>query len=262
MTPSDFKTLGLQDPLASLSSHTSSSGSPQEIQEYKDYWNDKANDKDAKAIISIPNKNGEMEVMGIVDYNGAMTSRSSLTGIMNQSGGDIDKLKSLLSEKYGNDVSVETFEKGEGPTVAEVHQLFNGSSLSDFVNNEIQLREQSYQEGLHRSEEAQKQKLMYNQTPQLAVFSVGDTVVGSINEKGYLEVNDNILRQADANNIDREALKDFYSYDKINNTDIGSVKEMLAHVFGYDITVDSFDVGSRPTLEEVRNNSKATLLPL
>jgi hypothetical protein len=262
MNQADIEALGIPKVLAHMQSHSSSGGSAQEIKQFEDYWSDKANDQDAKIIIRIPNKDGEMEVMGIVDYNGAMTSKSSLTEIMNQSGGDLDRLNSLLSDKYGGDFSIESFEQGKGPTVAEVHQLFNGTSLNAYINNEIQDREQSYKAELQRTDEAQKQKLMYNQTSQIAVFSVGDTVVGSINEKGYVEINNNILGQADANNIDRESLKNFYSYDQMSNSDIGTVTEMLRNVFGDDVNVDSFANGNRPTLEDVRSNSKATLLPL
>ncbi len=177
----DFKALGIN--LADiLKFKPTDSGSPQEILKYKDYWADKANDQDTKAIIRIPNKSGVLEVKGIIDYSGGKTYRDSLAGIMNKSGGDLDKLKSLLSEKYGDNFSIETFEKGEGPTVAEVHQIFNGTGLDAYINSEIHSREQNYQVELQRREEVHKQKLMYNQTVASAVFSVGEVVFGSIND--------------------------------------------------------------------------------
>lgn len=205
---------------------------------------------------------GDMEIVGIIDKNGGTISKNYITNILQQSNGDIDSLNSLLKNKYGSDFSIETFDKNEGPTVSEVHELFNGGKLSTFINNEVSSREQNYQKELHRTNEFQKQRLMYNQTPQVAVFSVEDTIVGSINEKGYLTVNRNIIEQADRQNIDREALKSFYSYDEINNTDIESVKAMLVTIFDNNVEVDQFKKSERPTLMDVKNNSKAKLLPL
>lgn len=62
MSSSDFKALGLKDISAHFSSSTSSGGSPQEIQKYKNYWADKANDKNTQTLIRIRGDNGDMEI--------------------------------------------------------------------------------------------------------------------------------------------------------------------------------------------------------
>ena len=232
-------------------------GSPQHIQQYKDHFSDVANQQDTKAIIRVGD-----EVVAIFQQTGGVTAKNNFSGFINHAKGDIDTLKNLLEQKYGTDFSIETFEQGEGPTGAEAFEIFNGFSLNTYVNQEVQAMENSYCLNLQRADDIQKQRVLYNQTPQTAVFKVAGEIVGSINEKGAVDINVNIKEQADAQGLDRESLKPFYSYDQMHDTDTASMMAMLREVFGDDVDVEQFNQDNMPTLAQTRRKASAQVLPL
>ncbi|WDD99328.1 hypothetical protein [Thalassomonas actiniarum] len=217
--------------------------------------------KETQALIWV---NGE--VVAMYDQQGQGASRNFVAGDIKQANGDLNALMDLLKEKYGSDVSIETFAPGTGPTNAEAFELFNGISYSDFINSEIGGRKEALANeqmlGLQRDDAEQKRRILYEQVPQTAVFKVGGSIVGSLNEKGFVDINANILEQADARGIDREALQAFYSYDEMSNTDSDKMQAMLEDIFGGDIEVQQFSGSDMPSLGAVRNDAKAGVLPL
>lgn len=208
--------------------------------------------------------NGELVAM--FGQQGQSTSRDFVASDVKQAKGDLNALMGLLKEKYGSDVSIETFSPGTGPTNAEAFELFNGMSYSKFVDSEVNSRIDSLTNNqklsMQREEAEQKRRILYEQVPQTAVFKVGDSIVGSLNEKGFVDINANIINQADARGIDREALQAFYTYDEMSNTDSDKIQAMLEDIFGSDVSVQKFSNKDMPSLGTVRNDARARVLPL
>ncbi|NRA52978.1 MAG: hypothetical protein HRU23_02435 [Gammaproteobacteria bacterium] len=248
---------GMADRINEMENISLHDGSPQHIQQYKDHFSNVANQQDTKAIIRVGD-----EVVAIFQHTGGVTSKSNFSNLINQANGDIDTLNNLLTQKYGEDFSIETFEQGKGPTGAESFEIFNGYSLSSYVDEEVLNMENSYYLNLQKADDLEKQRILYNHAPQTAVFKVGGEIVGSINEKGYVDINLNIKEQADAKGIDRESLKPFYSYDQMHDTDTASMMAMLSEVFGEDVEVEQFNQDNMPTLAQTRSKASAQVLPL
>ena len=226
------------------------------VQQYQETMRQQATIQDTKALIRIGG-----EVVAIYSQDGSVTSRNNIQELIDQADNDLESLSNLLQETYGDDVSIETFEPGEGPTRAEAFALLNGLSFDEFINSQVNQMTADYQESLQLADAQQRQKLMYEQVPQSAVFRVGDTIVGSINQQGYVDINANVLAAADARGVDREAMKDFYSYQKMHDSDTQTIESMLRDVFGEEVNVEQFDEDSMPLLAEVRNQAKANALP-
>jgi len=226
--------------------------SKQRIEDTRSHYEESASQKETEALVRV---NGE--VVAMLGGSGA-AARNTYSRYIEQAGGDLDKLAELLGQKF-SDVSIETFKPGEGPTNAEAFELFNGLPFNDFIEREYQVSLDSYNKNQRHLEENERQRVLYQQTPQTAVFSVGDTVVGSINEKGFLDINRNILKLADEQGVDREQLKSFYSYDEYSNTHTEKVTSMLKSIFG-EVDVSKYQGENMPTLAEVKIQAKTSPL--
>lgn len=248
-------TLQLNDP-SKLRGMTLDSGSPEYIQQYKVVNAQQALSQDTKAIINVGDR-----VVATYNHDGSVQYRDDMKGLISQASGDLNALNNLLSEAYGQDFSIETFEPGEGPTGAEVFEMFNGMSLNEYVDRQVEMMSGQYQQDIQLAEKQHKEKIMYEQVPQKAVFSVGGTIVGSINPQGYVDINSNILDQADAKNLDRELIGDFYSYKKMHDTNTQTVESLLRDVFGDDVDVTHFDDTNMPSLGDVRGSAAAKVIP-
>lgn len=143
---------------------------------------------------------------------------------------------------------------------------FNGSAYNDFIDSEMASRKDDlgFEHTFAMPSEGveQKRRILHEQTPQTAVFKVGDSIIGSLNEKGFVDINANLLEQADASGINRDSLKPFYSYDQMSNTDSDKVQTMLQHLFGENLKVEHFSGAEMPTLQVIRSEAKAEVLPL
>ena len=70
-----------------------------------------------------------------LDSDGRM-SHTITDQLIAESGGDFSTFVEKLEGLFGEQVSVEQFSEGEGPTYAESHLLLNGSTFEDFVTSQ------------------------------------------------------------------------------------------------------------------------------
>jgi len=63
--------------------------------------------------------------------------QAEVRALLQSSNGDFDRFVEQLQAKYGDQLSVEIYEEGEGPDYARAHELLNGSSWEGFINQQI-----------------------------------------------------------------------------------------------------------------------------
>lgn len=92
-------------------------------------------ERDVGAILRLKG-----EVVGMVNYDGQSTTRNSIGMVL---GNGMSERISYLQSKYPG-ISVEIFERGQGPTNAEAHEIFSGQKYSDFIEKEYAVVRESY----------------------------------------------------------------------------------------------------------------------
>ncbi|WP_028302556.1 hypothetical protein [Oceanospirillum beijerinckii] len=92
-------------------------------------------ERDVGAILRLKG-----EVVGMVNYDGQSTTRNSIGMVL---GNGMSERISYLQSKYPG-ISVEIFERGQGPTNAEAHEIFSGKKYSEFIEREYAVLRESY----------------------------------------------------------------------------------------------------------------------
>ncbi|MCG7534583.1 hypothetical protein [Pseudoalteromonas sp. OOF1S-7] len=205
--------------------------------------------QDMRAMIKI-----DGQVMAYLRDDGSFAGHKGVEDLFRQAGGDIKKLQSLVEQQYPRSGEVEVFESGEGPTNAEVFELFNGRSFQVFIKEQVASRKETEYTQQLAQDEAYRRKLMFDQSPQTAVFRVGGVVVGSMDEKGFADVGQALTALADERGVERAQLKSLFTLDFDRTPD--EYKALLSDVFGDDVQLDTFTVEQAPSRAEVRRLSQ------
>lgn len=71
-------------------------------------------------------------------FNGAQDQQlmTQAKALLAESNGDFSTFIGKLKAVFGDQVSVQQFAEGEGPTFAQTHQMLNGTSFDDFVTEQ------------------------------------------------------------------------------------------------------------------------------
>lgn len=193
-----------------------------------------------------------------VSQDGGIQSTNALAGLVNQYGEDLhqgnsDEFIAKLKEKYGPDVRIESFEKGQGPTNADVFNLLNDSiSYEQYIDQEIVSMNKEVFTAQLNKEEMDKQQAAFNNVPQQAVFKVNDEIVGTLDVTGKLNIMSmNVIKASDDAGLDRDNLGDYFNSPFGTEHDVKSVNAMLQDVFADDVNITEFSTADAPTLGEV-----------
>ncbi|AOT07590.1 hypothetical protein [Pseudoalteromonas luteoviolacea] len=211
-----------------------------------DYYKQHGEQQDVVGMIKV-----DGQVMAYLRGDGSYAGRSGVQGLFRQAGGDVEKLKSLVSQHYPGNGKVEFFEQGEGPTNAEAFEMFNGSTYQAYSQKQIAIHKETEFNEMLAQDQAYRRKLMFDQTPQTAVFRVGGQVVGSMDEQGFADVGQKLTTMADQRGIERDQLKPLFTLDFDRSPE--DFKAMLHNVFGDDVQLETFSSQQAPSRAEVRN---------
>lgn len=213
-----------------------------------DYYKQNGEQQDVVGMIKV-----DGQVMAYLRGDGSYAGRSGVQDLFRQAGGDVEKLKSLVEQHYPGSGEVEFFEQGEGPTNAEVFEMFNGSSYQAYSQEQVAIQKESEFNEMLAQDQAYRRKLMFDQTPQTAVFRVGGQVVGSMDDQGFADVGQALTTMADQRGVDREQLKSLFTLDFDRSPE--DFKAMLNDVFGDDVQLETFSSQQAPSRAEIRNMS-------
>ncbi|WP_125779578.1 hypothetical protein [Pseudoalteromonas rubra] len=205
--------------------------------------------QDVRAMIKI-----DGQVMAYLKEDGSFAGRKGVEDLFRQAGGDIETLQSLVEQQYPGSGEVEFFESGKGPANSDVFELFNGRSYQAFISEQVASRKEAEYTQQLAQDEAYRRKLMFEQSPQTAVFRVGGEVVGSMDDKGFADVGQALTSLADERGIERTQLKSLFAVDFDRTPD--EYKALLSDVFGDDVQLDTFSVEQAPSRAEVRRLSQ------
>ncbi|MCF6438635.1 hypothetical protein L1077_04230 [Pseudoalteromonas luteoviolacea] len=211
-----------------------------------DYYKQQGEQQDVVGMINV-----DGQVMAYLRGDGSYAGRSGVQDLFRQAGGDMAKLKSLVEQHYPGSGEVEFFEQGEGPTNAEVFEMFNGSSYQDYAQKQIAIHKETEFNEMLAQDQAYRRKLMFDQTPQTSVFRVGGQVVGSMDDQGFADVGQALTAMADQRGIQREQLKSLFTLDFDRSPE--DFKAMLNDVFGDDVQLETFSSQQAPSRAEVRS---------
>ncbi|MDC3211113.1 hypothetical protein NQU47_00920 [Pseudoalteromonas distincta] len=215
------------------------------IENLEKLYKEKGSNVDVAAIVEV-----DGQVMGYLNHDGSFSGKSGIETILSESKGDPQSLKRLVEEKYPSNGSVEVFSLGKGPTNAEVFELYNNKSYKSFVSNEINTLKDAQASEQQSIDNFMRRKLFFEEAPQTSVFKIGDDVVGSMDESGFLDIGQRLMKVADERNISRDQLKPLYSLNFEHTS--ADYKGMLTNIFGSDVKVENFEALGAPTRSEVR----------
>ncbi|RZM78256.1 hypothetical protein [Pseudoalteromonas rubra] len=214
-----------------------------------DHYQKHGQQQDVRAMIKI-----DGQVMAYLKEDGSFAGHKGVEDLFRQAGGDIEKLQSLIEQHYPQSGEVEFFEPGEGPTNADVFEWFNGRSYQAFISEQVASRKEAEYTQQLAQDEAYRRKLMFEQSPQTAVFRVGGAVVGSMDDKGFADVGQALASLADERGVERTQLKSLFTVDLDRTPD--EYKALLSDVFGDDVQLDTFSIEQAPSRAEVRRLSQ------
>ncbi|MBQ4835668.1 hypothetical protein [Pseudoalteromonas luteoviolacea] len=223
------------------------------VQETENYLKSNGQKKEMNAIIYVEGN--------VVSYQtqegGVYYTDSKAEEIFRKAGFDAEKVKELVKEMYPDGAKVQFFEAGEGPSNAQLFEQIHGYSYSEFIRKQVDSLNQSEFDQQLRQEEYHRSKVLFDQSPQTEIFSVGGQVVASRGENGYIDVGQHLLAQADARGIERTELKEIFTVSPERTA--AQYLVLLQDVFGDEVTLQSFSSGDAPTRAEVKlmqaNNS-------
>ncbi|MCF2910064.1 hypothetical protein L1285_17255 [Pseudoalteromonas sp. DL2-H2.2] len=215
--------------------------SPEELEQQ---YTQKGLQRDVGTIIFVEGK-----AVASQGYDGTIYGQGPVADIFNQAGQDPEKIKQLVAQHFP-DARVEFYAEGKGPTNAEVFELRYGETYEDFVREQVQSHSDHYLTDQINAEENYRRKLMFEQTPQTSVFSVDGRVVASRDEKGFVDVGQPLLAEADARGIERETLKELFRYSPERSPE--DYQALLNQVFGDGVELHNYDATAAPTRAEVR----------
>ncbi|ESP92272.1 MULTISPECIES: hypothetical protein [Pseudoalteromonas] len=223
------------------------------VQETENYFKSNGQKKEMNAIIYVEGN--------VVSYQtqdgGVYYTDSKAEEIFRKAGFDAEKVKGLVKEMYPDGAKVQFFEAGEGPSNAQLFEQMHGYSYNEFVRKQVDSLKQSELNQQLQQEKYYRSKVLFEQSPQTEIFSVGGQVVASRGENGYIDVGQHLLAQADARGIKRSELKEIFTVSPERTA--AQYQALLQDVFGDEVTLQSFHLGDAPTRAEVKlmqaNNS-------
>ncbi len=84
---------------------------------------------------AVIKQNGE--VVGTMSRSGTMFTSNAMGRLVQESGlSDPHSIESLLKERFGGSIKVETFAEGAGPSYAEVHNSIYSESYESLIDRQ------------------------------------------------------------------------------------------------------------------------------
>lgn len=189
-----------------------------------------------------------------VNQQGFVGSSNSLSQFVNQHideirQGDMSGVMAQLEQRYGSDVRLENFAPGQGPTNAELFNLFNDDlSFNQYVDQEITALNQELLNTQLRVDNFDKQQQAFDSVPQQAVFRVNNVIVGTLDTTGKLRImSSNVMAASDDAGLARDNLRDYFNVPFGSEQDVSSVNGMLEKIFGDQVEVAQFSADNAPS---------------
>lgn len=244
--------------------HTLESGkeSTNNINLYKESMIAQGSERITKAVITIDDTfvalqtiDGDMATPFRPKAEHEMLEAVSL--LMEQSNGDFNAFIDKLEVRFGDRVSVESYEDGEGPDYAEAHALLNDSTWDDFVGEQTENMFGVQSSRVKGMIQRQESLVNYNASSQSAVFTVGGVIVANEHSNGIHIDQNNLVQEAEARGIEREQLNQFFTLTALQETDSQTMKDMLESVFSDDVDMQEYFGNNMPTGVDITEKSRA-----
>lgn len=196
--------------------------------------------------------NGELKAYQ--NQQGYITSKDEAGELIKQANGDVKQLQRLVQQKYGDGAMVEVFQGSNRPTNAEIFERYTGRSFQSFVAEEITSRQHASDQAKLEQDQYLRNKIMFDQAPQVAVFKVEGQIVGGIDENGLADMGRKLLDIAQQKGIDNAELEPLFMIDPKRSP--SQVAKLFTQAFGADAEVEYFTPSNAPTRAQIRQQSE------
>ncbi len=213
------------------------------IENYRAQLLEQGGRRDTEAIFRL---NGN--IIASLSSSGSGEMTNSVAQVLRNTPSNVDSIEKTLEEKYGNNLKVEKFSAGQGPTQTELFEMRHGRSLNSYINETTTQMRTTANAQQYQLQQDRLEQQRQDAVEQDAGFSVNGVIIGSLGRDGVLNINHLVTSlEMEKSGVDKETGRELLALAE-GQVNIAEVKSILENGFGdAAVKVEGFTLGQGPS---------------